>query len=690
MPPIAGVAQGVMVLQDTSIQSMTIEQLLAVTQPKVEGSVHLNDLFQENTLDFFVFFGSSAVIGNYGQANYAAANSFMSALAEQRRRRGLAVSIIDIGPILGVGYVNRTIEGTIMSSIALQAGGFAVQCERDFHQLFGEAILAGLSGSISPIELFTGVRKISRRDEHRPVWDSWPHMSHYVQDGPETEDSAANGAHADLPIKTRLANAQTRDQVYDIIWDAFSLKVASQFQLDISKISRADLSAMRFDEIGIDSLAAVEIRGWFMRSLQIKISVLKVLNGVSVGELVATATESISPEIAPKLVDFSPEKAESWASATSEERLQDQTADTSDSNDPSDDTSSQATLSSTRDTMTDTSAQQVVIKSVPVSFTQSRFYPSGIFLEDRVGLNHTAWASISGKLDVARLEKAVRSLGEQHEILRTAFFDQDGRQMQHILATGVLHLEQQQIESEEQVAEIAMGLQKGHIYDVARGETIRMILLTRSEGQNYVVMGVHPLVLDATSLLGMLRWLSFHYSYPNKTARVKQFVEASEERHADYAAGRFETELRYWRSEFATPPPPMPLLSLAKVEERPNLKAYENIRASCTISADTKERILQLCRRIRVTPFHFYLAALRALLLRYTVGGEDITMAVAESGRGYDHEEMDVLGPLYNLVLVRLLCQTTTRFEDLLQAAREKTYGGLANSKLPYPMLVKE
>lgn len=51
---------------------------------------------------------------------------------------------------------------------------------------------------------------------------------------------------------------------------------------------------------------------------------------------------------------------------------------------------------------------------------------------------------------------------------------------------------------------------------------------------------------------------------------------------------------------------------------------------------------------------------------------------------------MDVIGPLYNLVLVRLLSHRSTKFEELLEATRSKTFAGMAHSKLPYPMLVKE
>ena len=85
LPPIAGVAQGAMVLRDTPTRDMTIENMQDVLRPKVDGSVYLHELFSENNLDFFIFFSSMvAVIGNIGQSNYSAAHGFMASLAAQR------------------------------------------------------------------------------------------------------------------------------------------------------------------------------------------------------------------------------------------------------------------------------------------------------------------------------------------------------------------------------------------------------------------------------------------------------------------------------------------------------------------------------------------------------------------------------------------------------------------------------
>lgn len=138
----------------------------------------------------------------------------------------------------------------------------------------------------------------------------------------------------------------------------------------------------------------------------------------------------------------------------------------------------------------------------------------------------------------------------------------------------------------------------------------------------------------------------------NSKLGIKQFAEVSGKRHAEYNTGRLDAKIQYWRKEFATPPSPLPLLTLAKVTKRPILKKWENVRAFCRVSAECKAQILKLCRRLRTTPFHFYIAILRALLLRYTIGGEDVTIRLAENGRGHDIKDLDVMGPLYNVVPV--------------------------------------
>ena len=103
-PPLAGVVHAAGVLDDGLLVQQTRARLRRVMAAKIGGALHLDALTRGQGLDFFVMYASAAgLIGAPGQGNYAAANTFLDALAHRRRAAGLAALSVDWGAFSEVG-----------------------------------------------------------------------------------------------------------------------------------------------------------------------------------------------------------------------------------------------------------------------------------------------------------------------------------------------------------------------------------------------------------------------------------------------------------------------------------------------------------------------------------------------------------------------------------------------------------
>ncbi|KAJ2989962.1 hypothetical protein NUW58_g3196 [Xylaria curta] len=271
--PVAGIIQGAMVLRDGLYSSMSQSEFHQAVTPKIRGSWSLHNAAIKHgaKLDFFTLLSSiCGVVGQKGQANYSAANSFLDAFSEYRKCLGLPACSVDLGVVEDVGYVNERDS----LSRRLLAQGWPPIDEARLHNILYVSILQQQSQPIngaSSAQLITGV-PVPLPDESPARQDA--RFGTLLQRVLRTSQEAPANDFRVLLDAFRAGTDTTydRDYLFGLLID-----LANQ-RLKRSLGMAEDIDPSRpIASYGIDSLVAVEFRNWARVDLGVEITTLDVL-----------------------------------------------------------------------------------------------------------------------------------------------------------------------------------------------------------------------------------------------------------------------------------------------------------------------------------------------------------------------------------------------------------------------------
>ncbi|MGW0828660.1 type I polyketide synthase, partial [Streptomyces sp. NPDC002845] len=265
--PLTAVVHAAGVLDDRVLDALTPESLEAVLRPKADAARHLHDLTSDLDLTGFVLFSSvQGLLGGAGQANYAAANTFLDALAQHRRASGLAATSLAWGP-WAEGGMAAGLGDTDRRRFA-RVGIHALTPDQGLRLL--DAALA--SGEAAPVPLALDTAALRAAGPGVP-----PLLRALVPVSARGATSPGPGTPAEAPgdrLVARLVELDAAGQEKQLL-ALVRTEAAAVLSYDRAETVDARRS---FKELGADSLSAVELRNRLGKATGLRLSATVVFD----------------------------------------------------------------------------------------------------------------------------------------------------------------------------------------------------------------------------------------------------------------------------------------------------------------------------------------------------------------------------------------------------------------------------
>ncbi|GGO48931.1 SDR family NAD(P)-dependent oxidoreductase [Streptomyces lasiicapitis] len=269
-PPTA-VVHSAGVLDDVLVEGLTPERLNAVLRPKADAALHLHELTRHLDLSAFVLFSSLAgMLGTAGQGNYAAANTFLDALARRRHAEGLPAVSLAWGLWAGEGDMAAGLGSTDL--LRLSRSGVAPLSADEGLTLFDAAVADG-APVLAPARLdLRGLDSATVPPVLRTLAPAAAPARAATARPTETPAAVLRG---------RLATAPPKEQRH-IVLQAVRAEVAAV--LGHAAPERV-AAASRFQDLGFDSLTALELRNRLSTATGVRLPPTLVFDHPSPGAL---------------------------------------------------------------------------------------------------------------------------------------------------------------------------------------------------------------------------------------------------------------------------------------------------------------------------------------------------------------------------------------------------------------------
>ncbi|MBC9909360.1 non-ribosomal peptide synthase/polyketide synthase [Chitinophaga varians] len=328
---------------------------------------------------------------------------------------------------------------------------------------------------------------------------------------------------------------------------------------------------------------------------------------------------------------------------------------------------------------------------VPLSFSQDRLWFIHQ-LEGSVQYHIPAALRLKGKLDVAALHYALRTVVNRHEVLRTVIHLEDGHAWQRVLEKDQWELDIIDGTSGYEEADVLQAYIDELVqipFDLFNDHMLRAHLIQLGKEEYLLVLVMHHIASDGWSTAILVNELN--EAYTAAATKREPVLDNLDIQFADYAvwqrkylAGNMmDKQLSYWKKQLDG----ASLLNLPTDYERPAVKSTRGALVTFHIHQSLTAALEKLSQEHGATLYMTLLAAFKVLLYRYS-GQEDISIGGVVAGRMRTEMER-LIGFFVNTLVLRTDLGGNPDFATLLQQVKNTLLDAYEHQEVPFEKVVE-
>lgn len=315
----------------------------------------------------------------------------------------------------------------------------------------------------------------------------------------------------------------------------------------------------------------------------------------------------------------------------------------------------------------------------PVSKAQARLLTILGSTSENIAYNMPSVFKLTGRFDLERLEKAMNTVLERHEIFRTKFVEEDGVYYQKIVPYETVNILANEIDSRAFAKKIEEFVQP---FNLLKDRLIRLKLAIVDQQEAYLMIDIHHILSDAQTMTILMEDFSQVYASEQALPEVAhQYKEYSEWQ----SSLKLEEQKNYWMEKLEGD---LPETKIPYDYDSSEVEGFSGEKVQMYLNGQLTEQIAAINRKYGTTKYMVLMSALLVTLGEYSMS-EDNILGTASSGR--TKEEFNYIAGMFaNTFPIRATIDKAQSFATILQKVKQQLFEDFSNQDYQFEEMIAD